>query len=231
MAISATHLTTNGSDVDATSFTTASITPTANALVLAAVAAGKAVPVGTATLTGNGLTWVEAVSPVLYDVAGTGGTLWLFRAMGASPSAGTVGIDFGGVTHLACVWSIVEFTGVDTSGSNGSGAVVQSVGEVEIDLGNTASVTLAAFSNVNNATFGAAAKQTNEGFTPGTDFLELGDFAVATPVVSVLTEWQAANDTTVDCSWATAGEKSGIIGVEVKAAAAGGDTGLAWITA
>lgn len=230
MAVAATHLTTSGTDVDATSFTTASISPTSNALVLAAVAAGKATPVGDAALSGNGLTWVE-IGEALYDVSGTGGTLWLFRAMGASPSAGAVTIDFAGVTHLACVWSIVELTGVDTSGTNGSGAIVQAVSEVETDLGNTALVTLAAFSNVNNATYGCVAKQTNEGFTPGTNFTELGDFAVAVPVISILSEWQAANDTTVDASWATAGEKSGIIGVEIKAASGVADTGLAWISA
>lgn len=211
MAIAAAHLTTNGSDVDANSFTTASISPTSNALVLAAVAVGKTGAPDTPTLTGNGLTWTLEDS-ALYDLTGTFGTLFLFKALGASPSAGTLAIAFGGITQLGCVWSIAEFTGVDTSTP-----IVQSVAEAETDLGNAASVTMAAFSAAENATYGCVAKQTNEGFTPGAGFTELGDFAVVTPVISIMSMWQAANDTVVDASWTTAGEKSGIIGVELKA--------------
>ena len=219
MSVAANHLTEGGSDVDATSFTTASISPAPNALVLAAVAVAQTGAPTQPTLTGNGLTWVLEDSAA-YDITGTFGTLFLFRAMGASPTPGTLVIDFGGVTHLGCVWAIDEFTGVDTSGSDGSGAIVQSVSEVETDLGTTASVTLAAFADAANATYGACAKQTFEDFTPGGGFSVLSDLHIATPVVSILAEWQAANDTVVDCSWATAGEKSGIIGVEIKAGAA-----------
>src|SRR5688572_16849242 len=110
MAISANHLTEGGSDVDANSYTTASFTPTANALVLAAVAVGQTGAPTQPTLTGNGLTW-ELEDTCLYDITGTFGTLFLFRALGASPSAGTNAIAFGGVSQLGCVWAFDEFTG------------------------------------------------------------------------------------------------------------------------
>jgi hypothetical protein len=210
-----------GSSTDANSYTTASITPTANRLQLAAVAAGKSGTVTQPTLTGNGLTWTF-VTRVDHDTSGTFASLFLFRAMGASPSAGTAAIAFGGVTHLACCWAFDEFSGVDTSGTDGSGAIVQSVGEAETDLGNTALVTLAAFSSVDNGTYGCLANQVAASHTQGSGFTKLGDTSTPTPAIGLMTQWKAGNDTTVDASWVTTGEKSGIIGVELKAAVVAG---------
>src|SRR5687767_13823040 len=121
MAVTATALTGAMNNVDQSSYATASITPTANRLILCFVqsrASSAAVP----TLTGCGLTWVQVSTGANSTTALR---LTLFRAMGAAPSTGALTIDFGGQVQANCSWSVVEFDGVDTSGTNGSGAIVQ----------------------------------------------------------------------------------------------------------
>ena len=218
MAIAATHLTTNKSETDGTGYTTASITPTANALVLVMVSAVRAdgITYSDPTLSGNGLTWV-AIGTVKEDDAGgsrRGGTL--FRSMGASPSAGAITITYG-ASHESCAWSVAEFTGVDTTGTNGSGAVVQVV--TATGTSTTPSVTLAAFGSSSNATYGGCATGGLITGSAGTGFTQLGAVASVTPsIVGVVSEYQLANDTSVDMTLSGA-EDWGIIGVEVKAAA------------
>jgi hypothetical protein len=124
-----TTLDSGDSTTDATSIATASISPTGDNLILAAVSSTTAsgypnVP----TASGNGLTWVRVNrNPGIY---GTNKRLTLFRAMGASPSSGAITFDFGGQTQTDFAWSVVEYPGVDTSGANGAGAI----GQIYADL-------------------------------------------------------------------------------------------------
>src|SRR6266704_2779649 len=125
-AISATELTGGGaSGSNIKTATTSSIAPGANQLILAWIVNTNNQTRDLPTLSRNGLTWVVASTavwnagkPTFLD------RITLFRAMGTSPTAGSVTISFSsGQESIA--WSIVEFSGVDTSGTNGSGAVVQ----------------------------------------------------------------------------------------------------------
>lgn len=61
MAIAFNPLTSGADTTDAISFTTASITPGANRLILLVVQVASTNPAPTPTVTGNGLTWVEVV--------------------------------------------------------------------------------------------------------------------------------------------------------------------------
>jgi hypothetical protein len=118
-------LTSGDSTTDGTSIATSSVTPTGDALILAAVvsriASGENPVVPTAS--GNGLTWVVVRTAAFGDLT----RLTLFRAMGASPSAGAITFDFGSETQTDFAWSVAEYTDVDTSGTNGSGAVRQAL--------------------------------------------------------------------------------------------------------
>lgn len=100
-----------------TSVATSSWTPGSNELVLVAVVLrDETVPV---TLAGNGLTFVE-----IFNIDNVQGQLGLnvFRAMGASPSTGAITATLTGNSTPAIVRAHA-FGGVDTSGTNGSGAV------------------------------------------------------------------------------------------------------------
>jgi RHS repeat-associated protein len=91
--------------------------PGANELVLVAVALrDETKPV---SVSGNGLTFVEIAN---LDNAQAQTGVNLFRAMGASPAAGSITVTISGNT-LPAVASATRFPGVDASGTNGSGAI------------------------------------------------------------------------------------------------------------
>jgi hypothetical protein len=217
MAVAGKNLTNNVSETDANSYTTASVSPTANNLILLTVVNRSGDSVNTVpTATGNGLTWVQ-VNSVAYDAGGSSRrTLTVLRAMGASPSSGAITIAFAGVTQTDCLWSVDQFSGIDTSGTNGSGAIVQSNTVIDPN-GGTVTVTLAAFGSADNATFGAFGDSSTTLWTQGSGFTALGSKA-STNNTTIFTEWKAPNDTSVDASGFAS--DAGGIGIEIKAAAA-----------
>lgn len=159
------------------------------------------------------MTWAQVATRAA-TAAGDKPRITLFRALASAPGSGALTVDFGGTTQLHCAWSVVEFDGVDTTGTNGAGAIVQSLGA---DGSSTSAiVTLAAFAAVENATYGAvASRQGATGLTAGTGFTLIHDERATGESLHVGTEWRADNDTTVD--FTTADTPWAIIGVEIKA--------------
>lgn len=213
-----THLTT-GSDTtnQTTPYATASITPTANRLAVAGVLVSVASGTTPAlSLTGCGLTWVQ-----VDQTAAGARTLHVFRAMGAAPTAGALSIAGDGTTTLtSCLWSVTEFDGVDTSGTDGSGAVVQSVNQKPA-AATSCSTAFATAVTAGNATFGAVAISAQEAMTAGTGWTALGQTSQSAPTSALLTEAATTAQQNVTASW-TSSVTNFIIGVEVKAAPAGG---------
>ena len=215
-AISCSSLTSAASTTDATSYDTASITPTANVLQLLAVTSRTATAdIVVPTVTGNSLTWVE-VNKV--PVSGNNRSVTVFRSMGASPTTGVATIDFGAQTQTSAIWSVIECSGVDTSGTNGSGAIVQSDPEDAGGAGTSYSNSLAAFGSSSNAGYGAVMHLANEATTPGTDWTELDDDATAENTYAFQTQWKI-NDNVVTASWASSVFYQDVV-VEIKAASA-----------
>jgi hypothetical protein len=114
---------TNGSDTNATSYNTDSVTLPANNLVLLLVqsktSSGTA---NTPTATSTGATW-QAVNN---QNDGATRKASVLRTLVGSNQTGAVTIDFGGQTQQNAHWVIVVCSGVDTTGTHGSGAVVTS---------------------------------------------------------------------------------------------------------
>lgn len=221
--IAATNLTF---DIDAdggSDALTASISPTSNRLLLASVSSrtGITAEPNEPTLSGNGLTWVSVASIYWDTDSSSRKKTTVFRALGASPSAEEVTIDFGGQAQTHVAWCIDEFSGIDTGGTNGSAAIVQAVtGKDEVSGGGTLTVTLAAFGSADNATYGAfSADVTTTGATAGTGFTELAN---AISSMNNMSEFRSDNDTSVTADYETAaGFKIGGIAIEIKAAAVG----------
>lgn len=121
-------LTAGNSIGDGSLYQTAIIQPGANTLVLLFVANTRPGNPGGVAITpkasGNGLTW----QPVQTVTTGGGDNrrLTCFRSMAAAPTAGQILIDFGGQTQDLCAWSVFEYDGVDTTGTDGVAAVAQS---------------------------------------------------------------------------------------------------------
>jgi len=217
MAITQNPL-TSGAGAWGGSHTTASITPGANRLIFFAIASGSFDLAITHTLAGNGLTWVQVARKTQADTP----VLTIFRAMGAAPTAGTIVITNS--QNARSVWSVFEFDGVDTSGTDGSGAIVQSA--VGSGASTTPSATLAAFGSADNGTVGAfSAASDSADITPGTGFSLIHNANEGSGNnAHIGTEWRNDNDTSVDCTQASAWNWCAV-GVEIKAAAAAGTGG------
>lgn len=214
MAIDTPTVLDDGSDTtDASSYATPSISPTGSALVLAFVVNGRtdgtsSKPTG---LSGNGLTWVEILTGTTPNgnVTGT-----LYRAMGASPSSGAVTISFSGTQHN-CAWHVIQATNVDTSGTNGSGAVVQAQTETP-DTDQTPEIILNNAIGSGNASLGFfVANSTSATWAPGSGYTRLGtDNAITSPTLESLVEYDVTGTTTVNADYAQGSGKV-YFGIEV----------------
>jgi hypothetical protein len=215
MAIIGTNLTSGGDVTAGTSSVTSSFTPSPMKLILAAVVNGPGTGPNSPTVTGCGLTWVQ----VLAGNYVTGGSsirrLTVLRAMSVSPNTGIVTIDYAAQSQNEIWWCVDEFSGVDTSGSNGANAIVQSVFTELAVAGTSITVTLAPFSNINNGTYGAFGSSGSNGATVGSGYNLLATVGLDTNNFTILTEWRNDNDTTVDYSQ-TNSHKMGGIGIELK---------------
>jgi hypothetical protein len=226
MAITEAALTSGSSATDTTSYATASVSPTASRLIIVAVhnaaqsAVNAAPPTGVA---GAGLTFAALGTAQSDTTFGTAVSFW--RAMSASPGTGALTITFAN-TQTAVNWSVFELAGVDTSGSNGAGAVnTNTAGNKNAGATASATATLGAFANANNgaicATGALVAGVTIPTCTPDTGWTEIHDTGTADGTISIAieTQWRASNDTTALGTWSV---NAGVLTVaaEIIAAAA-----------
>lgn len=217
MAIVATNLDLR-SDTNGITIVSNSISPNSNELLLATISQRTNISIdpNQPTLTGNGLTW-ELVNTIVFDAASTSRRrVSLFRALGASPSAGAVTADFGLQVNTHSIIIIDQLSGIDTGGTNGSDAIVQSA--TNSTVGTSLSVTLAAFGSASNATYGAIGTAAT-----GTELVTAGSgFTITNQINNGGAQGGAAEfrndpDTTVDYTNPSSVEL-GIVGAEIKAA-------------
>jgi hypothetical protein len=225
MALTFTKLTGNGGS-SATSFNTASVTPGALELVVidvhAYISTGSVAP-PQPTVTGNGITYALDLAQDT-DNAGTDrGKLFRFRGMSASPSTGAITISFGATTMTRCVWSVADIAGVDTSGTNGSGAFAQvSTGFTTASGATSCPVSFGFAMTSGNGGFYACGHQVQEGKTPKANWSELDDQFPVT-LATLETQWTLTTSETGGSSTFSASRAGGIVS-EIKAAAAAGAT-------
>lgn len=180
------------------------------------------------SITGTGITF-DKIIDTLDTVTGVCLSVW--RALPGSGFTGTCSIALPQTLYESSV-SISEFDGIDTSGTNGSGAIVQSVSAQELTgSGTSCPATLAAFGDVANGAYYATsytqAGNTSRTCTPDTGWTEIHDggtdYVGAAAWGGIETQWRASNDTSATGTWAAAGYLHSIA-IELKAAGAGGGT-------
>ncbi|GIV00853.1 MAG: hypothetical protein KatS3mg014_2537 [Actinomycetota bacterium] len=216
MAVSATHLYSNDNPTDGTSFVTGDITVTGGKLVLVAVA--LAAPSGTAadipTLSGLGTTWTQVATRS--HGSANFMRLTLFRGVPPSGTTGALTISTTN-THTWFGILVTEFSGVDLTTNQG---VVQSA-SAYTNLATSLTVTLAAFSNANNATYGCFEVGTGGAggtFVAGTGFTLLGQTRYVGAERNAGAEFRSDPDTSVDISLqGTANQTMAGIAVELAA--------------
>ena len=217
MPITMTEETSGSFTVDATTGVTASITIPANELCLA-VFFGNGSSIGTLSAASTGRTWVQEET----QLGGTVRRLSVFRSLESSETTGA--ITFTCTTTMSRgAWIVASFANTDTSGTSGSGAVVQSVPASGTNV-TTLSITLAAFGSIDNATYGVFGinSSTNPPYVIGTGFTEIN--TRQGPIESalmLLAEWRNDNDTSVDYTGGNATDDPVGIAIEIKFA--GGD--------
>jgi MSHA biogenesis protein MshQ len=202
-----------------TTQTTTLFTPVANTLYLMwTIQTVNSTPTTVPTVTcANGLTMVQ-VNTVAFDTTGTPvSRLTLFRAMKPSGlSNNNCTITWNQSTN-GNGYSIVSFTGADTSGTDGSGAVAQSVTGAANNAGNTGlSIALAAL-QAGSTTAGGFSNSINTTTTlsPGTGYTPGTGVQYSTPNTSLRAEWDTTGITTVNMTQ-SAPSNIGGIAVEVK---------------
>ena len=173
--ITPSNLTNGASVTSGTTYNTASVTPAGSALLILSVySCGTSATPAAPTITGNGLTWVQINSLILDSTAGKYQRISWYRALDVAPSAGAITITHA-TSCQACSWSVDQFTGVDTGGSSGSSAVVQTAS------GQAASGAWqflqfgSPFSDPDNILFASHGHGAQEGMTPCSGFSELCD--------------------------------------------------------
>lgn len=205
MAVSFANL-TSGQTSGVSSVATASITLAADRLGLLTVSSLTFDPVIPNVPTCSG--WTEVVTRQFNGPANERRRVTTLRRMSASPATGTHTIDFAGQSQAGgIIWSVEESgADIDLTGTNGSGAVVQSVAGAALGPVTTFDVTLAAFASASNGTFGACGLGYNVGsMTVGSGFTSLAEVNdTGFQDISQLTQWRADNDTSVDCTTANA---------------------------
>ena len=218
--VTGTTLTTSSSGAGGSSFNTASISPTANSLVLVATRSNVGTTPNIPTITGASMTWVEITNTLF---SSDNGQISLFRSLSSSPGSGALTIDFAGQSQDQIHWQISEFANVDRSGTNGSGAIVQSTTTTASSV-TTITATLSAFSSVNNATYGCIGANNTKVFTAGSGFTELGQNNDNSR--SIEAEWKNSNDTSVDWTVGANADNFGAIAIEIKNIQVGGFLGI-----
>lgn len=217
MALTLTSQAGASNNTDLTQYTTASFTPSANALLIAIVQTVKtATPTQHPTLSSSHSLTTGWTSLLEHDwkTSGNTFTLSLWAAVtGASPGASAVTIDYAGVTVIGGDWSIFDVTGGPTTslGPGAGAAIVQLVNTVP-NLANATSVslTLAAAADTGNRPVSGWGHNINEGQTPRAGWTELHDLIAAGPSRDVETQWNATSfDTTASSSWATSSQTGG----------------------
>jgi galactose oxidase-like protein/Big-like domain-containing protein len=199
--------------------TTASISPAANTLVTVAVMGHNAAGASPSpTVSGGGMAaWTEVATVAFDGTATPRKRLSIFRALSPSPGSGPLQISF--TTTLAnCQWIVAQWQGVETSGTNGSDAIVQA-GSARHDDATGLVVTLGAFADTGNVAYGVfGVRARTADVTPGGRFIEAGEQPSGeAPPADLQAEW-SAGDTTIDAQWSTA--NAGALGLEIRAAGA-----------
>jgi hypothetical protein len=219
-AITHTLLTAGSATPNQRVYTTASFTPAPNTLITVAVLGHNSSSAPPApTVSGGGMTTWTEVTSVTFDNTGSPlDRLTVFRAMSAMPGSGPLTITFA-KTVSDCQWIVSQWSGVDQSGTNGSGAIGQ-MGSTTGDGVSGLTVDLGVFSDpgsVAYGVFGVASKTAD--VTPGNGFEEISEQPSGESTPADLEAQWATGTGAVSGAWAPTNAAS--VGIEIKAIALG----------
>lgn len=208
-----TNLTSGGNATASASDTTASFTPTANALVIAVSSACRASSTPTtiaisSTHTGLVGSWTEIT---IRNSGGTAKQSLFYRFAGGSPSAGTCTFTYSGASNpTRKSWIVDEITGVDTTTP-----IRQST--TNETTGTTLTATLASAVLTGNKSYGSVVSIGAASITPGTGETEIIE-ATSTGTAAARSQTEHGTDANLDWSGLSATVGSVCVGAEIQLA-------------
>lgn len=185
MPVTATRLDAVGSTTDGNTFATNTIAFQDDRLYLVAVVNTKATTPDTPSLgSAGGITFVQ-VATLLFNTAAAGlSRITLFRGMAPSgTSSAAITITFP-AAQTGCSYAVDELDNVETGGTSGAAAIVQSNTNAQDGASGAESVsnTLGVAPNAANAVHMSVGLDVNAGITAGSTLTELGsDVGHGTP--------------------------------------------------
>jgi hypothetical protein len=198
--------------------TSASITPTAGRFVIITVTSGTSSSTNPniPTVSGCNMTWTY-VNGYL-NAIGLSRRISVFRGVAVSPTNGAITADFAGQNQVGCTIEVAEMSGIDTTGTNGSNGIVQSVAEIVAGSATSKTITLATLAKTDNVTFGCCmAWGYGTAISPGSGYTELND---TVNTVGSQTQMQIKlplGSTTVNWTFADANDnETGAVALELK---------------
>lgn len=222
--INFTNILNEVKDNDASAYTSTTFNVSDGVLLLASVFTMNGASVGTPTLTdtGLGLTWVQIAT-----VTNAGATRrnTLFRAYAVTGGSGiTISSDYGGNTQTKNCWRVSQVTGTSTSGTSGSGAIVQSKTGTDNAGGgtHTYSITLNSSVGSNTMTFGSQSQDGSNLIDPGANYTELAEGGSATAPSSRGHSEYSTNGANATIDWSSNTAEAEMIGVEITPPGGGG---------
>lgn len=223
--ITATSLATKGSNKTQSSYSmNLGAAPPTNTLLLCDVTNRRGGGATTPTLSGAGVTWVQ-VATVTFESGARRVTR--FRARASSTTAADIVADFAGTNQGLCTMALMRVDGADGSGTNGSGAIVQSPTNLD-DVGSTNMlVNLAAFGQTNNAVIATFATDNDTvTVTKEAGWTDVYTASSDAPDSRLFGEYLGEPDTTATATLSSARQWAGIA-TEIKNAEAAAGAGAA----
>lgn len=195
--------------------------PEANALILVGVVntAAAGTVLGVSSVSGAGMEFSLVTSGISFGAANGSEThhISLWRSMAASTISSVISVS-SPVVASGCAIVVDQVSGVNTSGTSGSGAL--SVNSTTDDAAGAASaVTLIAASATSTADawYSLGGVVSTGADTPGLTYTLLQSAGYATPSATVESAWTALSTGTTS-SWAAASQRRGAIMVGLVAA-------------
>lgn len=222
-AVSCSNL-ANGSSATPSSgvFTSTSVTPGSNHLILFSVSGFKGAVNGPGTMgtpSGNSLTWVRVDGGAYAATQGTGnaGDVEVWRSMGSSPSAGTVTFTWSNATTVGTTWSIDDCSGTDTTGTNGSGAIGNHFTNLKTSaVASPMTVTMSSFVSASSATFAYETVGANRTVTADSGMTQLSNTNAFSLTPTDVAEYNTGNHSPATATYSGAASTWGAIGIEIK---------------
>jgi hypothetical protein len=191
--VRARPITSGATDVDGLVATTSSAGFAANALALVLALAHRPITGDPSIplVSGGGMSGWNHHASVLFGIAGQRHRLSVHRALQASPGiAAPITITYPEIED-AVAWSVLQALGVNTSGTNGAGAIAQA--PTATGTADLLNVPMAAFASGANACLAAFGHVSSEVLAPDVDFEVLA--SEPTVQLRLMDEWLRGPDT------------------------------------